>query len=162
MPLQVRPLRGRYDLQRPAQSLAVVDRSRTCRLRSPDYLGRRSRVHPGGATPREAPAIASRPPTRPRLATVGLEARRRWTAAAHVLVPLQVRPLRGRYDLQRPAQSLAVVDRSRTCRLRSPDNSVSAEPGSSRWSHPREARLTRQEGAHGGTMGSPVMVLVGE
>src|SRR5262249_10470560 len=43
-----------------------------------------------------ADAVTSRPLTRPRLATVGPEVRRRWTAAAHIgWGPLQVRPLRG-------------------------------------------------------------------
>src|SRR5262245_32745643 len=32
----------------------------------------------------------------------------------------------------------------------------SAEPGFAWWSHPREARVTRKEGADGGTIGSPV------
>src|SRR5262245_6224392 len=32
-----------------------------------------------------------------------------------------------------------------------------AKPGFARWSHPREARVMSKEGAHGGTMGSPVI-----
>src|SRR5262245_27762187 len=109
-----------------------------CRCKSGRFRGRDdlqrwgSRSSTRGPQPRmSADAVTSRPLTRPRLVTVGLEVQRRWTAAAHVGC--------GRSTILVGGARLRLV-----------------EPPAG------DARVTSKEGAHGGTMGSPVIGLAGK